>query len=197
MNLVANNCVGARMYELSGRQFVNPFTWCAIDPSDFITLIRNFDGIDFYNTDISFEKRHKGNTTILCRVDDCVDLHYIHYIYMDCDLVVKKPDVYGRDILDDFKSKYFRRLDRMTERNEKPTFLMSFNYTEKTEPRYLEYVEELLSMDRDDVYVFAHKSVVKNPPKSKTNLILLADHVMKFEGVKFSRINLVHFFPPL
>ena len=49
MNLIANNCVGARIYERSCVQFNNPFTWCVIKFNDYINLIKNFNNIDFYN----------------------------------------------------------------------------------------------------------------------------------------------------
>lgn len=49
MNIICNNCVGARLYEVQHKQFVNPFTWCIIPIDDFMNLILHFDEIDFIN----------------------------------------------------------------------------------------------------------------------------------------------------
>ena len=36
MNIICNNCVGARLYEVTKQQFPNPFMWMSIDIDDYI-----------------------------------------------------------------------------------------------------------------------------------------------------------------
>lgn len=40
-NIICNNCIGARMYEVNNMQFPNLFMWNAINCLDFIKLIEN------------------------------------------------------------------------------------------------------------------------------------------------------------
>ena len=49
MNIVCNNCGGADIYKLNKMEFNNPFIWCAIFADDMITLIKNWDNINFNN----------------------------------------------------------------------------------------------------------------------------------------------------
>ena len=45
-NIICNNCIGARLYEVSNLEFPNPVMWCATYYEDFIYFIKNYDNID-------------------------------------------------------------------------------------------------------------------------------------------------------
>ncbi len=194
MNLISNNCVGARMYELSNKQFNNPFTWCAIDISDFVTLIKNFNKINFYNIKIYLEYHFRTYQTVCAELDD-IKLHYVHYIYKDCDLYKNKPDVLGNTIIQYFTETYYKRLNRMIVQNEQPTFLLTYNYTKKTNKKYIECLTELIKLNNKNIYIFAHNDNIKNIKKySNTNLIGFDDDIMNLSGIEFSNINKHYFF---
>ena len=194
MNLICNNCIGARMYELSNKQFNNPFTWCAITISDFVKLIKKFNEIDFYNIKIYLEYHFRTYQTICAELGD-VKLHYVHYIYKDCDLYKNKPDVFGNTIIRYFTEIYYRRLNRMVIKNEEPTFLLTYNYTKKTDKNYMNCLMELVKLDDNRIYIFAHKDNIQNiNANTKTNLIGFDDNIMELSGIDFSNMNKHYFF---
>ena len=55
MNLIANNCVGARLYEVTEQQFPNPFMWMTIPIDNYIDLMENYDSIDLNNPKFELE----------------------------------------------------------------------------------------------------------------------------------------------
>ena len=84
MNIICNNCVGARLYEVTKQQFPNPLMWMAIDYDDYIKLIENYDTIDLSNPKFELET-YKGNNykSVLITLNNDIKLHYIHYIQDD------------------------------------------------------------------------------------------------------------------
>ena len=116
MNIICNNCVGARLYEVTKQQFPNPFMWMSINSDDFIYLVQNYDIIDFNNPTFELEK-YKLNAyqTVLITLNNKVKLHYIHYIQDDSKNEPVKElntNILYKDILQYVKNKWFNRLNR-------------------------------------------------------------------------------------
>lgn len=114
MNLIANNCVGARLYEVTEQQFPNPFMWMTIPLNDYIDLMENYDSIDLNNPKFELEV-YKQNPykTVLVTLNNRIKLHFIHYIQDDKkETPVKEmnTNIVYKDILSYFKTKWFRRV---------------------------------------------------------------------------------------
>jgi len=108
MNIICNNCVGGRLYEVNNEQFTNPFIWERIDHNDFIYLIKNFNNINFYNTSFKLEYYKSVNyQNVLCIVDNKVPIHFTHYVYDEfTDIPTKRDlDILYKDILSYCKEK--------------------------------------------------------------------------------------------
>lgn len=130
MNIICNNCVGARIYERKKEEYLNPFMWCLIPSTDFITLINEYDLINFEN--VVFNE----NTAI---IDNKINVVYVHYKKGDCDTPTKIDNhVYFKNIEQYVREKYFSRLKRMIKKNEPPIFIISDKKQECSEcPEYL------------------------------------------------------------
>lgn len=190
MNIICNNCIGARLYNVSNKIFNNPFTWCTIYPDEFIKLIKEFDIIDFYNIKVYLEIFQSRKFPSICvELENGVKLHYIHYIYKDCDFEKNHPEVYSKKIFEYFINLYYKRLDRMIKNNEKPLFLFSFNYLGKNYNNYLNIIDELKKIDKD-IVIIAHNSIVK---EKDDNMILLDDDIMSLSGKPFCE-KIKHYF---
>lgn len=180
MNIICNNCIEARLYNVSNKEFNNPFTWCTIYPDEYIKLVKDFDTIDFYNIKVYLEIfQNRKDQSICVELENGVKLHYIHYIYKNCGFSKNHPEVYSKKIFEYFINLYYRRLDRMINLNEKPLFLFSFNYLGKDFKEYFEVINELESMNDKDIRIIAHNSIIKEHSK---NMILLDDSTMSLSG---------------
>lgn len=193
MNLISNNCVGARIYEVSSMQFNNPFTWCSFDFLDFKKLIINFNNIDFFKPKIQIENYKDRCFSILCEFDYDIKVHYIHYIYDKQQTIKQHPDVKSKTIIQYFTEVYFRRLERMVEQNEQPTFLLTFNYTKKDYKDYDKYLNEFIKLDKNNLYIFIH-DCKDTPIKTQTNVIKFSDKIMNLKGVDFCKYTKTLFF---
>lgn len=192
MNIICNNCIGARLYNVSNKEFNNPFTWCTIYPDEYIKLVKDFDTIDFYNIKVYLEIfQNRKDQSICVELENGVQIHYIHYIYKDCNFEKNYPDVYSKKIIEYFTNLYYRRLDRMIESNEKPLFLFSFNYSNKDRKDYLDIIDKLKVLNNDNVLIIAHKTIVKETNDS--NIILLDDDTMNLDGINFCK-SIKHYF---
>lgn len=131
MNIICNNCVGARLYEVQHKQFVNPFTWCEIPIDDFIRLIENFDNISLLtDAKFSLEKVYRYDyESVNVTLPFNIQCHFVHYIKDD---TYSKPskdnsntNIRYTDILTYAKDTWIKRSSRITE---VPIFMYSFNY---------------------------------------------------------------------
>lgn len=141
MNLISNNCAGARFYQMNNMEFTNPFMWCCIFADDFISLVKQYDNINFSNIKDIFltkevsdynkynlydESKHISGIN----VDGIFSVYYTHYIY---DEKYKEPTKSGVDILyykncEYSHNKYIERLNRMI-MNGKPPVFFAITYT--------------------------------------------------------------------
>jgi len=140
-NIISNNCVGARIYQLKKDVYETPFTWCLITPSDFLYIYENFESIDFKNAKVG----NDGRWYFMC-VDGKVRIYYPHYRY---DKNCKSPTKKGTDELnlyyckiDDYiTEKYKTRVLRMTGR---PIFLIDDKLTDLVDGKCAFYEEDIL-----------------------------------------------------
>lgn len=190
MNIICNNCVGARLYEVQHKQFVNPFTWCIILIDDFMNLILHFDEIDFINdSNFSLEKYRKNDyQTIKVSLPFNIELHYIHYIQDNTYLSPAKDDtntnIRYNDILTYAKEIWNKRVLRM---KEEPIFMYSFNYTIPNSDQYDNELNKILNINTNKkVLILTHESLNINSNKENIKIISLEDNVFGWEAIKLA-----------
>ena len=122
MNIICNTCVGGRIYEQYKLQYTNPFIWNAINTSDFMFLVENYDKINFNNFKLIYE-----DDIYSINIDNSFNVTYPHYKYDD---TIDKPTIksdkfgthmYSKNIDEYIVNKYKERLLRC---NEDPTFIL-------------------------------------------------------------------------
>lgn len=118
MNLICNDCVGARIYEQLGLQFSNPFMWSLFAYDHFENLIRGYGKMNFTNIEVIFQKyRASCGNSFGIVIDRSVKFFYIHHHE---DKACVKPekrgiDLYVNDAATYLANSYMRRLARMSE----------------------------------------------------------------------------------
>ena len=115
MIFLANDCVGARMYQQLNCEFNNPFCWHRISYSDFVFLINNIHDINFNKVDAKLIKNPEGSNCCLLKIDDRINVAYVHYIQSNTHNTPKKIEIniYYNDIIKYTLNKYKNRVDRM------------------------------------------------------------------------------------
>ena len=120
MNIIASNCVGARMYEIANQQFNNPFMWTIMLPKDFFYLIHNFNNIDFQNITVSTMYWNEYNDNVYTIIlDSKIQIIFIHHKY-DANAItpIKNGiDLYYNDIKMYLANTWKRRVARMSPKN--------------------------------------------------------------------------------
>ena len=189
MNLIANNCVGARLYEVTKQQFPNPFMWMTYSSiDDFIELVENYDNIDLNNPIFELET-YKQNTykNVLVTLNNHIKLHYIHYIQDDFKTKPVKElntNILYNDILTYAKNKWFTRLKRNIK---EPIFLYSFNYLDKTNKDYINRLNKLLNINtKYKLIILIHKGIKYTNTKSNIKVIECDDSIMKLNGTSLA-----------
>jgi len=190
MNIICNNCVGARLYEVQHKQFVNPFTWCIIPIDDFMNLILHFDEIDFINdSNFSLEKyRRNDYQTVKVTLPFNIELHYIHYIQDETYLIPAKDDTNTNirydNILTYAKEIWNKRVLRM---KEEPIFMYSFNYTIPNSEQYDNELNKILNINTNKkILVLTHESLNISSNKENIKIIRLEDNVFGREAIKLA-----------
>lgn len=122
MNIICNTCVGGRIYEQYKLQYTNPFIWNAINTPDFMSLVENYDNINFNN----FELIYKDDIYQM-NIDNLIMVTYPHYKY-DENIVtpIIKSDGFGTNMYSNNIDKYIidRYIERLDRMNESPTFIL-------------------------------------------------------------------------
>lgn len=184
MNIICNNCVGARLYEVTKQQFPNPFMWMVIDYNDFIKLVENYDTIDFNNPAFELET-YKSNDykSVLCILSNDIKLHYIHYIQDDSkEQPIKEANtnILYKDILTYAKNKWVNRLNRS---KEEPIFLYSFNYIPKDYPTYKIVLEKLLNIKHKKIMILVHEGInIEQEIPNNIKIIYCKNEIMELNG---------------
>lgn len=86
MNIIANDCAGAYLYQDQYKcDFMNPFIWNSIDFTNFCQLIQYYDTLNFNHIECVIETNNSGICfqKSLCPkiiIDNKVEVNYFHYI---------------------------------------------------------------------------------------------------------------------
>ena len=187
MNLICNNCVGARFYRVMGWQFTNPFMWSSIRPNDFVTLVNDFNKIDLKDVSFGLEKWYKNDyQTVVVTLSNGVKIHFIHYIQDDSanKIISKNGDsvsIRHKNILEFAREKWFIRLNRM---NEDPIFLYSFNYCKPTQRIYVPTLKKLLTVRDAKLMIVIHDGVDigDEPVSDNIKVVSCKSEVMDLSG---------------
>ena len=166
MNIICNNCVGARIYQQSGEQFNNPFMWSLVSGDDFIYLINHFDKINFDRIRV---RRVPKRDIFEIIVDDKVTLRFIHHHQNSkCIQPMKKGvDIFYNQMTSYLIGSYFRRVDRM---KEKPIFVISDKIS----------CEEGFTFNPDKI---------ENIHNSLSSIVFCGCDNPKVEGIKFVKVG--------
>lgn len=141
-SIISNCCGGADIYTRNHAQFNNPFVWSEVFSLDLISLIKNYNSIDFTNFDLV----RKPNSTICgIFVDSKFTIWFPHYKYNPtCTIPIKKGiDVFYKRNYEYVANKYMHRIDRMSH-TDIPYFVI-FAYKDKIKDKLeCEKIQELL-----------------------------------------------------
>lgn len=128
MNIICNNCGGARFYQLNSIEFSNPFMWNIIFANDFIKLVKKYDSIDFYKFKVihlnkiksllnDYDEYVKEKNVIGFNIDSSFKVYFPHYLHDEkCKTIIKNGvDVFYYKNIEYCAEKYLERLQRMSE----------------------------------------------------------------------------------
>ena len=196
-NFIVNGCIGGYLYKFSKKPFPNPFMWTAIDFYDFLSLIKNYDTIDFEDILILWNKNDRRLFTI--DINEKVVVRCPHWLF---DIRYNKPTVvdgvnvrYNRIWLY-IQEKYIRRLKRLKDSKEPPTFIMDFKEWLGCNPQTF---QELLAESKNIPYktyvLVPFKEYDRRPFYKKDNLIIVYDkymdkHTTEYRTQMFLKSNL-------
>lgn len=172
------------MYEVAKKRFLNPFMWSLMSCSDFIKLVNDYDVLHLSNTLFELEYYLKNEyRSVLAVLENGVKVHFIHYIQddkFDNPTKMNGTEIYYKDIVSYAKEKWFGRLNRT---DECPTFLFSFNYMNKDNPKYYDMLRQLTSCVRKKMILLIHDSVaVRFAIPSNIRVVRCSDDVMNLNG---------------
>lgn len=186
MNIICNNCVGARLYEVQHKQFVNPFTWCEIPIDDFIRLIENFDSINLIDdAKFSLEKVYRYDyNSVNVTLPFNIQCHFVHYIQDETYISPSKDNsntnIRYNNILEYAKETWIKRSLRISNI---PIFMYSFNYLQPNSEQYNETLEKLLNVNTDkEIWILTHESLNIKSDKENIKIFQLPDDVFGFNG---------------
>lgn len=146
MNLVTNTCFGGHYYRRLGVEFKNPFIWTRFTSGDFLTLVKNYDTLNFRNitsSRLADERTTSKFKIAYMTIDNSFEIEFVHYRQ---DVKASKPyvkeiDSYSSDPVAYAKEKYLKRLERMTD---EPIFIFHYH---KVIPLAFEDVCEFFTFD--------------------------------------------------
>ena len=184
MNIICNNCVGARLYEVTKQQFPNSFMWMLIMHKDYINFINEYDNLDLQNPKFELEIFNNDKRKSVLITLNNIKLHYIHYIQdesKEIPVKEKSTNILYKDILSYAKNKWFSRLNRS---KEEPIFLFSFNYFSKNDKnQYYSILEELLKIKNKKLLILVHEGIkIEKEISDNIKIIYCSDDIMKLDG---------------
>lgn len=119
--IITNNCLGGRIYQELNQRYNNPFMWNFIYDDHFLTIVRQFDQLDFSNIKTTRRNMVLGDETykdyVCVTLDDNIDIHFVHHM-VDCQR--KKIEKQGINLyyehMEQFvRCKFLERVERMTD----------------------------------------------------------------------------------
>lgn len=188
MNMICNNCVGARMYEVSGIRFPNPFMWMSVSPDDYVKLVEDYGDLDLSKPVFGIENYcGRDVKSVVVTLENGVNLHYIHYILDENREVPEKEnntDIFYKDIIGYAEKKWFSRLMRSSE---SPVFVFSFNYIKPDSELYSDVFRKLAGCSKS-VTAIIHESVDSSyVPENEMAVVRVPDDVMDLNGSKLAK----------
>ena len=139
MNIISNTCLGAYIYrDILKTEFKNPFIWTFIRPKHFLTLLENYESLNFSN--IHLEKRTDVLNEFKLIIDNKLEIECWHMVLDPKSKTPKSPDnraIYYYKIQDYIINNYQKRLNRMTAENNMPTICCE---------RFDDYINELIKI---------------------------------------------------
>lgn len=155
MNLICNNCAGARVYEIFRAPYTNPFMWSLVRPDEFVHLINHYNDIDFHKRELVLVEN-----TLSIRIDNAVTIVFIHHFkderypeYIKINENNKMQARY-RDMDKHILEHYDNRVLRMIGQ---PTFLISDKYNKFCNGTYTFNVSDLKGINDFSNIVFIGK----------------------------------------
>ena len=138
MNVIATNCAGSYVMTRNNSPLGNPFVWAFIPYKSIREMLTRFPLIKYTNVKLLPSFKWKGTYTL--RIDDCVDIHYIHYHQNPAEktLKVHNHDVSYYKIQDYILERYMVRLKRMQHLKEEPRFLILQNNSAGTTEEFID-----------------------------------------------------------
>lgn len=145
MNLISNCCIAGYLYKIYNEQFLNPFQWCFIEPTDLIKLMRKFNILNYDNIKLVKSIEHENSYVLI--IDDLIKLKYIHYIE-DKNVKFKKSghNIKSSNIKDYIIKKYKERLKRM--KKELPVFIYIDKLHKSSDETTLDFIHEKTKFKR-------------------------------------------------
>lgn len=174
INIISHNCIGARIYQIKGIEYENPFMWSIVPPEDFWYLYNNYNNIDFKKIRLT---KIKNDYVII--VDEKLKIYYIHYRYDEkCKVPTQRikdgVDVYYNKIEDYILEKYNKRLERMLNNPVKPIFIVSDREFVANKNLNFPKKELIKYVDKEDCIVVTVDKTIKGK-----NVIYVAKRTME------------------
>lgn len=135
-NIIASDCVGGYLYrDYLKKQYETPFIWTNLICEDYISLINNYDKINFENFQVNIAETTRWENqlpqdTKVCyvRVDNCFNLYYTHHLYGNHDNIYLSTDDDNRyiykNIVEFVAKRYAKQAKRMVTNNKPPLFIL-------------------------------------------------------------------------
>lgn len=118
MNIITNNCLGGFIYrDILKTEYQNPFIWTAINHLDLLSIIENFQTINFSNVIIDKEGDGLSNNFITI-IDDRYRIYNHHVGFSKNDLIPRyeENNVFYQKPWEYIMNKYESRLKRMKDK---------------------------------------------------------------------------------
>lgn len=148
MKIISNNCISGFLYKSLRLPCNHPFFWNLIHLDDFITLVDNYETIDFNNVELKCEQGLKKFKLV---IDNKITLNKNHYIFSPNDIIPREcnNNIYYNKIWEYIINEYNKRLLKMT--NEKPVFILhnDIHCDDFKDQNYFSKIEKLVNICND------------------------------------------------
>lgn len=180
MKIISNNCAAAYYYKMKNLQYDHPFMWSLIDSYDFISLIQEYDNINFDNYKMfeltknpfqqfmEIDKKIANNRKIYgLNIDKKLNVYYTHFLY---DITKKTPTNIGPDKFyyknDEYVVSFYKKYCKCN--NETPVFLIvGYEHNNWSEQK----ANQLVELNSKYKIILISKWKVNNNDTNKLNII--------------------------
>lgn len=193
MNIICNNCVGARIYQILNKEYNNPFMWSIVLTNDFINLISKYNEFDFSKYKVSITNSKYAKIVI----DDKINVLYIHYIQdkkydtptkMSNILDNNSLDIRYNKIIEYTNDKYEKRYKRLLANDDEPLFI----YDLLTQDFNRINIERILNIETNNkIIILQNTDKIKKRFDIKKNNIEIIRYSKKKYNLTSDRVNLL------